>query len=200
MAYLVMMAPRLYHLHRVLKPTGSLYLHCDPTASHYLKLILDCIFSPKNFRNEISWRRSSAHSDTKQGMRRMGRIRDIIFFYNKSSEFVWNPLYTAYTEEYLTSEYRHKLNGRYYKETDLTAAKGGGDTSYEWRVKRLGSGDLRWEADTTAEYLSPKEGWIYKAVVPYQGRFWAYSRQNLLEFAQKVGLPNLADCYARNDG
>ena len=130
MAYLVMMAPRLYHLWRVLKPTGSLYLHCDPTASHYLKLILDAIFGAKNFRNEISWKRSSAHSDTKQGMRRCGRIRDIIFYYAKSDNYLWNTLYTPYTTEYLMSEYRHIApDGRRYKETDLTAAKPG------WRHK-----------------------------------------------------------------
>src|ERR1700680_2056030 len=66
MAYLVMMTIRLVELHRVLKPTGSLYLHCDPTASHYLKIILDTIFGPRNFRNEIVWKRTSAHSDTRQ--------------------------------------------------------------------------------------------------------------------------------------
>ena len=68
MAYLVMMAPRLQELHRVLKPTGSLYLHCDPTASHYLKLLLDSIFGGgKNYLNEITWKRTTAHSDAKQG-------------------------------------------------------------------------------------------------------------------------------------
>ena len=83
MAYLVMMAPRLYHLHRVLKPTGSLYLHCDPTASHYLKLILDCIFSSKNFINEIVWKRSYGHGDSK---RSMGRSHDSIFFTQKGQD------------------------------------------------------------------------------------------------------------------
>ena len=67
MAYLVMMAPRLVELHRVLKPTGSLYLHCDPTASHYLKLLLDAVFGQGNFRNELVWKRTSAHSDVSQG-------------------------------------------------------------------------------------------------------------------------------------
>src|SRR5579871_2568495 len=62
LAYLAMMAPRLSELHRVLRPTGSIYLHCDPTASHYLKLLMDAIFGPENFRNEITWKRSSAHS------------------------------------------------------------------------------------------------------------------------------------------
>ena len=69
LAYLAMMAPRLVELRRVLKPTGSLYLHCDPTASHYLKMLMDSVFGPKFFRSEIVWKRSSAHSDTKQGRR-----------------------------------------------------------------------------------------------------------------------------------
>ena len=74
MAYLVMMAARLIELHRVLKPTGSLYLHCDPSASHYLKIILDSVFAPGSFRNEIIWKRSHAHSDSKQGARHFGRV------------------------------------------------------------------------------------------------------------------------------
>ena len=65
MAYLVMMTARLLELHRVLKPTGSLYLHCDPTASHYLKIVMDTIFGVENFRNEIVWQRTNAHSDSK---------------------------------------------------------------------------------------------------------------------------------------
>src|SRR6266581_2150968 len=83
MAYLVMMAARLVELHRVLKPTGSLYLHCDPTASHYLKVLLDTIFDVRNFRSEITWKRSSAHSDTTQGSKDYGHIHDVILFYAK---------------------------------------------------------------------------------------------------------------------
>jgi len=79
MAYLVMMTVRLIELHRVLKSTGSLYLHCDPTASHYLKVILDTVFGADQFRNEIIWKRTSAHSDTKQGnVIHMGRVHDVI--------------------------------------------------------------------------------------------------------------------------
>ena len=77
MAYLTMMAPRLTALHRVLTSTGSLYLHCDPTASHYLKLLLDAVFSPEHFRNEIIWRRTGAHNK----MRRYGPIHDVLLFY-----------------------------------------------------------------------------------------------------------------------
>ena len=81
LAYLSMMAPRLVELRRVLKSTGSLYLHCDPTASHCLKLLLDSIFSPTRFRTEIIWKRTSAHSDTRQGRRQHGRIHDVLLFY-----------------------------------------------------------------------------------------------------------------------
>ncbi|MGD0435758.1 MAG: DNA methyltransferase [Bryobacteraceae bacterium] len=116
MAYLVMMAGCLLELHRVLKPEGTLWLHCDPTASHYLKLVLDAIFTGQRDVNEIVWRRSSAHSDTKQGMRRCGKIHDVIFVYAKSDRFTWNPQFTPHTKEYLESEYRHiASDGRRYK-------------------------------------------------------------------------------------
>jgi site-specific DNA-methyltransferase (adenine-specific) len=92
MAYLVMMAARLVELHRVLKPTGSLYLHCDPTASHYLKILLDMIFGPENFRNEITWKRSTTHSDSK----RFANISEIILFYSKTHHYTWNDIYSEY--------------------------------------------------------------------------------------------------------
>ena len=87
MAYLAMMAPRLVELHRILKPTGSLYLHCDPTASHYLKLLLDAIFGAENFRNEIIWKRTIA-----KGLmsKRLPRNHDIILSYQKTNDTVWN--------------------------------------------------------------------------------------------------------------
>jgi adenine specific DNA methylase Mod len=82
LAYLAMMAPRLVELHRVLKPTGSLYLHCDPTASHYLKMLIDSVFGPGNFRNEIVWKRTLAHG----AARRYGPVHDLILFYSKTAE------------------------------------------------------------------------------------------------------------------
>jgi adenine specific DNA methylase Mod len=80
-----------------------MFVHCDPTASHYLKQVLDAIFGPRRFINEIVWKRSSAHSDTKQGMRRCGKIHDVIFFYgrSKNKDRTWNAIYTPYTDEYL---------------------------------------------------------------------------------------------------
>ncbi len=102
MAYLVMMTIRLIELHRILKRTGSLYLHCDPTASHYLKIILDTIFGAQNFQNEIIWKRTSAHSDTRQGnVVHMGRVHDVILFYTKSDAAKRNELYQPYTEDYI---------------------------------------------------------------------------------------------------
>jgi DNA modification methylase len=197
LAYLCMMAPRLVELRRVMKATASIYLHCDPTASHYLKMLMDAVFGPERFLNEITWKRSSAHSDTKQGMRRCGRIHDILLLYTKTTEYIWNPLYTPYTEAYLASEYRHVgPDKRRYKETDVTAAKPGGDTEYEWHVKRTDGS--RWEADLSNEYKDPKAGWEYKAVLPYEGRFWAYSKTNMADFARagqlihrRTGMPRL---------
>ena len=90
MAYLVMMTARLVELHRVLKPTGSLYLHCDPTASHYLKMILDSIFGVENFRNEIIWRRTRAHND--RNITRYGAIHDVVLFYSKSNDWLFNKI------------------------------------------------------------------------------------------------------------
>jgi adenine specific DNA methylase Mod len=83
MAYLAMMALRLLELHRVLKKTGSLYLHCDPTASHYLKILLDAVFDKNGFVNELIWKRTTAHSDAKQGSKHFGRVHDTILFYSR---------------------------------------------------------------------------------------------------------------------
>ncbi len=199
LAYLAMMAPRLVELRYVLKPTGSIYLHCDPTASHYLKMLMDAIFGPARMLNEICWKRSSAHSDAKQGMKRCGRIRDLLLVYSKGEDYTWNPVFTPYTADYLQSEYRHVTpDGRYYKETDLTAAKPGGDTGYEWRVKRRSVKGARWKDDLEAEWENPKQDHEYQGVRPYRGRYWAYSLENMTSFAREgrlihrsTGMPRL---------
>ena len=135
MAYLVMMTPRLVELRRVLKPTGSIYLHCDPTASHYLKLLMDTIFGKENFRTEIVWKRTSAHSDTRQGRRQHGRVHDLILFYSRDASWTWNPLYAEYDQEYIDQFYRHvePETGRRYRLDNLTGPGGAakGNPSYE---------------------------------------------------------------------
>jgi DNA modification methylase len=135
MAYLAMMAPRLVELRRVLKETGSIYLHCDPTASHYLKILMDAVFEPQNFRTEIIWKRSSAHSDAKQGRKQHGRIHDVILFYSKGTDWEWNQVYTEYDESYVNDFYKYveENTGRRYRLGDLTGPGGAakGNPSYE---------------------------------------------------------------------
>ncbi|HVZ27735.1 MAG TPA: DNA methyltransferase [Rhizomicrobium sp.] len=198
MAYLAMMAARLIQIHRAMKPTGSLYLHCDPTASHYLKIILDAIFGPQNYRAEINWRRTSSHNDAKQGRKVYGSVRDVLLFYTKGEEWTWNWQYTAYDETYLNDFYRHTDDdGRRFRLGDLTAAKPGGDVSYDWRIKRkLLNGD-GWQGDLADEYKSPKKGWEYSIARPYNGRFWAFSRDNMKKMERQgaihytgTGMPN----------
>ena len=137
MAYLTMMAQRMAELHRVLKPTGSVYLHCDPTASHYLKLMLDAVFGNGNYKNEIVWKRSSAHNDSGT----CGRTHDIIFLYTKDRlKLTWNNQYQEYDRSYVESHYRRKTeDGRIYRTDNLTATSlSGGGYEYEWNgVTRL---------------------------------------------------------------
>ncbi|ODP39452.1 DNA methyltransferase [Sphingomonas turrisvirgatae] len=117
MAYLAMMTVRLIELHRVLKPTGSLYLHCDPTASHYLKLLLDGVFGATNFKNEIVWKRTTAHS----AARRFGDVHDIILFYSKSGDFTWNEILLPHSDGY-SDRYRNEdEKGRVWADDNLTA-------------------------------------------------------------------------------
>lgn len=128
MAYLSMMAVRLVEMRRVLKPTGSLYLHCDPTASHYLKLLLDALFGLEGFNSEIAWKRTGAHSDGKQGRKGFGNIRDCLFFYNKSGEYTFNVIHTPHDERNLRKYSLVDATGRKYQLTSLLgpggAAKG----------------------------------------------------------------------------
>jgi DNA modification methylase len=133
-AYLVEMAVRLVELHRVLRPTGSLYLHCDPTASHYLKIILDAVFDVRNFRNEVTWKRFSAKNDSKQ----YGRGHDVLLYYTKGPNRTWNVLYGPFEMDYVDENYRYVEpgTGRRYRRGDLTANKPGGDVDYEWHAMR----------------------------------------------------------------
>jgi DNA modification methylase len=145
MAYLAMMAPRLVELRRVLKETGSLYLHCDPTASHYLKILMDAVFGPQFFVNEITWKRTTAHADAKQGRKAFGNVSDILLFYSKSANYVFNYQHQPYTEEYLKKYNYLDAAGRRYRLDNLTGPGGAakGNPSYEvmgvtrfWRYSR----------------------------------------------------------------
>ncbi len=142
LAYLVHITLRVAEIHRVLKPTGSFYLHCDSTVSHYLKLVLDAIFCPQggDFINEIVWKRTNAHSDTKQGRKAYGNITDVILYYSKSKDYKFNTQFLAYTQDYVEKFYKYvDANGRRYQLGDLTGPGGEakGNPYYEFMgVKR----------------------------------------------------------------
>ena len=130
LAYLVMIAPRLVELRRTLKSTGSIYLHCDPAASHYLKMLMDAVFGPENFLNEVVWKRTSAHS----GSKRWGPVHDVILFYAKSSAFVWNPVFQKYSDEYVEGFYRYTGEKGRFQVGDLTGAgTRSGESGQPWR-------------------------------------------------------------------
>jgi len=169
MAYLVMMAPRLYHLWRVLKPTGSLYLHCDPTASHYLKLILDGIFGAKNFKNEIIWKRSYGHGDSRKSL---GRSHDVIYLYTKTDIYTLNRFFHSHAAKYLEDFFRHNDERGRYKLENLTSPSPRPNLTYEyngypppakgWRVNLARMQELH--ADNRLHFPAKKDGRIMKKV------------------------------------
>lgn len=169
-SFIAMIYERLAVMRDLLATDGSIYVHCDWRVSGFMRLVLDELFGPKNFINEIIWKRTSAHSDAKQGARFYGKQHDTIYYYRRSERFIFNTLFTEYDASYLESNYNLvEPDGRRYKSTDLTAAKPGGDTSYEWKGKK-----------------------------PASGRYWAYSKENMIAFEQKnlihysgTGLPRL---------
>lgn len=148
LAYLVMMTERLMALHRVLKRTGSLWLHCDPTASHYLKVILDAIFGIRNFRNEVIWKRASTiKGNVGQGAKHFGPNTDTLLLYSRSDDYTFNQPFLDYSDDYLEKMYRYfePDTGRRYRLISMIgpggAAKGNpiyevmGVTRY-WRYSK----------------------------------------------------------------
>jgi site-specific DNA-methyltransferase (adenine-specific) len=157
MAYIAMMAVRLIELHRALKPTGSLYLHCDPTASHYLKTLLDAIFGAVFFQNEIIWKRTTTHSDSKT----WSRVADSILFFTKSKTFTWNTPREPHSEEYLAAKYRNDDNdgrGKYMLD-NMLSPNPRPKMVYEWKG-----------------FPSPGIGWRYQLEtmkrLDAEGRIW----------------------------
>jgi len=155
LAYLAMMAPRLVELRRAMKSTASIYLHCDPTASHYLKLLMDAVFGPVNFRNEIVWKRVTAHSDAK----RWSPVADTIFYYSKTEDVVWNPPYSVHDPEYLADKYRYEDERGRYRLDNMTSPNPRPNMMYEWKGHK-----------------SPPKGWRYSketmAKLHAGGRIW----------------------------
>lgn len=137
MAYLVMMAARLVELHRVLKPTGSLYLHCDPTASHYLKVVLDTIFGAKNFLNEIVWKRKTGRGETNHKSNHFGNSTDNLLFYGKTENNTFTSQFNftaAGYQEYIEKFYKFvDENGRRYQIDNLASPSLRPNLKYEYK-------------------------------------------------------------------
>jgi DNA modification methylase len=171
MTYLDWMRPRLKELHRILKPTGSFYYHCDWHASHYVKVELDRVFGFENFINEIVWVRTSGHSDS----HRFNHSHDTILFYGKGSHFTFNPQYSPYDETYLNKFYRHKdVNGRIYRLSDLTAAGvRHGETGKPWHGIDITAKGKHWQWSVDKLDKLDEEGRIYW---PLKGKMPAYKR------------------------
>jgi len=175
--YLQFIYERLILIRELLSESGSIYVHCDYHQGHFIRCIMDEIFGNggddlkgPGYKNQIVWKRTSAHSNSKQGAQYYGRQHDLIFYYTKSSDYTWNQQFTEYDESYIEQNYRMKEDdGRRFQPVDLTAAKPGGDTNYEWKGYKLKS-----------------------------GRYWAYSREKMKKFDEdgrlyytSSGMPRL---------
>jgi site-specific DNA-methyltransferase (adenine-specific) len=180
LAYLVMMAIRLVELRRVMKPTGSLYLHCDPTASHYLKLILDAILGSDRFLNEIIWKRTGAHGSSK----RFAPVHDVVLFYSKSKSFTWTDLRGEVDPSYVASKFTECDEGstRMYQGVSLTGAGvREGESGRPWRQTNPTDVGRHWALPKAIlEGLGIKEGTV-------QDKLDALDGAGLIKWPKKSG-------------
>lgn len=154
-SYLEMIVPRLILMREMLSDQGSIYVHVDWHVNSYMRVVLDEIFGKPSFNNEIVWKRTTAHGDAAQGAKKYDMVHDTIYFYLKNRfSYYWNTQYVPFSDEQILQQYnKFDETGRQYRLVTPTAAKPGGDTSYEWN-----------------------------GVVPPKGRYWAYSRAKMQEF------------------
>ena len=201
-SYLIYMAVRLIELRRVLKPTGSIYLHCDPTAGAYLKVTMDAVFGKANFRNEITWRRTSGRSDA----RRFARVSDRILYYADDSA-AWNGAWQSLDPEYVDRFYRHEDTRGRYRVGDLTGPAHGADGSapsaQPWRsVDPLAAGRV-WSVPRTGGYAE----WIEREVIPgyrniesIAGRLDALDVAGLIAWPKRGRMPQIKRYLAASRG
>jgi len=157
MAYLAMMAPRLVELRRVLKASGSIYLHCDPTASHYLKVLMDAVFGPKSFRNEIIWERTTGRKSERQ----FGRVHDVILFYSRSDTWTWNPQVTPQDEHNISGHDLLREGGKLYRLSDLSGAGPGPPRRFGDRGDIVPPSGRHWQYDQEGVDRMVAEGHIF---------------------------------------
>jgi DNA modification methylase len=181
--YVEWMRDRTRHLHRVLKPAGSFYLHCDSAANHYLKVMLDEIFGIERFRNEITWQRTNTHSDAK----RWSPVSDTLLYYGKGEQPVWNPQRTTHDPQYVADKYRFEdPDGRRYMLDNMTSPNPRPNMMYVWKG-----------------HESPRMGWRYSketmAKLDSEGRIWypdsKDKRPRLKRYLDEMPGPVIGDIW-----
>ena len=190
-SYLIMMSTRLLEMERILKNTGSIYLHCDSTASHYLKMVMDTVFGKDNFRNEVIWKRTSAHNDPG----RFGRIHDTLLFYVKGSGATWNLQHEAHEESYIAKSYRHQdAHGR-YRVGDLTGSETRtGESGEPWRDLDPTDIGRHWAVPSTgayAEYIEKHFIPNYRQISSVHDRLNALDETGLIYWPDRGTMPSL---------
>ncbi len=174
-SYLVFMAVRLLEMHRLLKSTGPIYLHCDPTASHYLKLLMDGIFGHENFRNEIIWKRTGSHG----GAKRWGPVHDVLLFYSISNKYTWNKVFQEFSESYISDYYRFEDGrGRYRLVTLTGAGVRSGHSGQVWRNINPTTSGRHWAVPKAA----------LERAFPHETNFHERTTQEKLEMLDEAGL------------
>jgi site-specific DNA-methyltransferase (adenine-specific) len=182
MAYLSMMAIRLLELHRVMKSTATIYLHCDPTASHYLKILMDSVFGASCFRNELIWKRTHAHGSSI----RFGPVHDVILFYSKSDAYVWNKIIQEYDEDYVLGKYRFTDERGRYRLVVLTGPGiRKGASGSPWRGYDPTSAGRHWAVPRRAVELIRSQGLAVPD--PLHEQLDALYEQGFVRFPQKAG-------------
>lgn len=155
LAYLIYMVQRLLYMRSLLRPTGSLYLHCDPTASHYIKVMMDGIFGHENFRNEIIWKRTFAHG----GAKRWGDVHDVLLFYTASDKYKWNRPLQALDKDYISGKYRFEDERGRYRLVVLTGpGTTKGASGHPWRGYSPTGAGRHWAVPKRALEALKKDG------------------------------------------
>ena len=200
-SYLCMMAVRLLEMRRVLKDTGSIYLHCDPTASHYLKMLMDSIFGARNFRNEVVWKRTAGRSDGKQ----FGRVHDVLLFYAGRGA-TWNRQYTVHAPAYVARAYRNEDQRGHWQSDQLTASGVRyGESGEPWRGIDPGKVGGHWNTPTQGgmnNFIIDKgliPGWP-DALPTVDARLEALDAAGLIHWPEHGRMPRLKRYLASTDG
>ncbi len=192
-AFLCFLSVRLLEMHRVLKPTGSIYLHCDDAANAYIRMAMDAIFGARNFKNEVVWKRTAGRSDA----RHFGRVHDCILLYSKSKEYTWNTIWQPHNPAYIDKQYRHEDElGRWTSDQLTASERRTGESGQPWRGIDPGDVNRHWN--------TPKQGGmndfiIEKGLIPgwpeaypkVQQKLDALDKAGLIHWPGNNGMPRL---------